>query len=695
MGGNKVKVRALSIQLATTDGDYGFECQFNAGLNIIRGNNTTGKSTLIKSLFYCLGMEELLGGRNEATLPYALKDYLEDDGEKIKIIESRALLEVENKAGDIRTFRRAIKSTEKNSKLIEIISGPFLTAQGKKFTIQPTYVHDGGSAQDVDNGFFRYLENFLGTDLPYVPSNSGGEVKLFIQTVFSALLIEQKRGWTDYIATTPYFAIPNVKVKIIQFLLGLDVFENEREKNRLAAELSDINKAWDSETFKIKMIEEGEGLSLEGVGKKVTSDFNANLVNIKKITNKNTIELNEYLVEIINKADALNARINGEIDDAPADVVNKFELAQLELARLTSIYDSIVSETQRNKVNLSDYQLTLESIVGDLKKNKVAKKLRDMGANKDVDLARDQCPACHQAMDDSLLLADTGIQPMSVEQNILYLESQSKMMKKYVSGVEALISKQTNQLQELKTQTSNQRDIVVAAKRDISSTSKVSEADIRTKINLDDQVASLTRASDKLDDFIAELGKISEHFKDVIQKKSKLSDNGLSREDVKKIHFFESRFRENAGRFGYKSADVSGIEVKPDTLLPYLSGLELREINPDKKISSNVKTSSDIRTDSSASDFVRLIWSYMLTTYQTSNAYSGNHFGMIILDEPGQHSMALTSLNTLLKEVAGIQQLQSIIAASFEESDEAFEESTKDVGYNLINVGGRLLQRIG
>ncbi|WP_425642229.1 AAA family ATPase [Marinomonas gallaica] len=90
-----LKLEKFKIVLNTTDGEYGFECEFKSGLNIVRGNNSSGKSTLVNSLIYSLGMEEILGGKGEKTLPYALKEYVESENkDKIRIVSSYVYLQI-------------------------------------------------------------------------------------------------------------------------------------------------------------------------------------------------------------------------------------------------------------------------------------------------------------------------------------------------------------------------------------------------------------------------------------------------------------------------------------------------------------------------------------------------------------------------------------------------------------------------
>ena len=74
-----MKINALRIEISSTNGDYGFSCIFKDGLNIIRGDNSSGKSTLLNSIVYAVGMEEILGCKGEKCLPYSLKEYLPID----------------------------------------------------------------------------------------------------------------------------------------------------------------------------------------------------------------------------------------------------------------------------------------------------------------------------------------------------------------------------------------------------------------------------------------------------------------------------------------------------------------------------------------------------------------------------------------------------------------------------------------
>lgn len=68
-----------------------------------------------------------------------------------------------------------------------------------------------GSAKS-ERGFHRWLSRFIGWELPNVVTFDGGEVKLYIECIFSLFFIEQKRGWSEIQANIPtIYGIKNVK----------------------------------------------------------------------------------------------------------------------------------------------------------------------------------------------------------------------------------------------------------------------------------------------------------------------------------------------------------------------------------------------------------------------------------------------------------------------------------------------------
>jgi len=680
----ELTIKKFKILLSTASGYYGFSCTFEKGLNIVRGNNSSGKSTFINALIYSFGMEELIGGKGIKVLPYALKDYIENpEKDKIKISSSYTFVEVQNGLGNIITLKRSIVSDEKDSKLIEIIEGPYLSKGNTSYNVTPTFLHDKGSAQDNDEGFFTYLERFIGIKLPKVAGSNGGEVKLYLQTIFSALLIEQKRGWTDYIANTPYYAIRDVKTKIAEFLLNFDVFENERIKSEILTEISQIQKRWTEEKYVLKLLSNANGILIRGVKENADDNFDQNLISLLKLSDDTETPIYTYIGELVKKSENIDKKGNNIKEDTSIELLNTYSEAKNNLDKLLSILDAINADIRVARSRIQEYESTLSGVEEELKKNKIALKLKKFGAEKNLKISKDICPTCHQRVDDSLILADTQVQPMSIDENIKYLESQRKMILRYISGLQQSIQKLNLQATEVTKEVSESRMYILSLKKDLHAFNSINESDLRLKIHLENKIQEATKAIDEIGKAVDNLKEISEQYRIAKEKLAAMPSRKTSDADFKKLQEFQHVFRNLANTFGYKSAPVNDIEINTDTLFPYLSGIELREVN------------TDIKSDSSASDFVRLIWAYLLSLYIVSNKYNGNHAGLIIFDEPAQHSMGVTSINGLFKVTSQMPSLQCIIAASFDESDEVFNNSTEGLlNYNLILLGDKLLKSL-
>jgi hypothetical protein len=106
---------------------------------------------------------------------------------------------------------------------------------------------------------------------------------------------------------------------------------------------------------------------------------------------------------------------------------------------------------------------------------------------------------------------------------------------------------------------------------------------------------------------------------------------------------------------------------------------------------------ADIKSDSSASDFVRLIWSYLIALYKASASHGGNHPGLILFDEPAQHSMSTKSVNQMLDTLAKNRGLQSIVAASFDENEDTFNSSVaglSESSFELVRLPRKVIVRL-
>ena len=238
-----LKINAIKIDIVTTDGSFGYEQAFGNGLNIIRGNNSSGKSSLFQAILYALGLEELLGGKNEKTMQSVLKDMIEyPDGIFHKILQSYVYLEIMN--NEIVTIKRSIVSPSESPKLIDVYFGALLSGENKSLKTQAMFIHDKGGASDDTYGFHLFLAKFLGWEMPEVTNVTGQRTHLYIQQIAPAFIIEQKSGWSDFFATMPYYGIKQATSRVIEFILNMDIFENQKQKQEINYQEDILRERW-------------------------------------------------------------------------------------------------------------------------------------------------------------------------------------------------------------------------------------------------------------------------------------------------------------------------------------------------------------------------------------------------------------------------------------------------------------------
>ncbi|CZF87147.1 AAA family ATPase [Grimontia marina] len=106
-----ITIKEIEITVNTNNGVFSTYIPFKKGLNIIRAENSSGKSTCINAIAYSLGLESILGPTRKKPFPKSLyeviyKDKKED--EEFVVINSQVRLVVENKLGISATFTRDI-----------------------------------------------------------------------------------------------------------------------------------------------------------------------------------------------------------------------------------------------------------------------------------------------------------------------------------------------------------------------------------------------------------------------------------------------------------------------------------------------------------------------------------------------------------------------------------------------------------
>ncbi len=672
-----LKINAIKIRIVTADGLYGFEQSFQNGLNIIRGNNSSGKSSLFQAILYALGLEELLGGKNEKTMQSVLKDQVEfPDSNFHEVLQSEVFLEIENK--NIITIRRAIISPNESPKLVNIYYGNLLTGNNRYLKKQSMYIHDKGGATDITYGFHFFLSEFLGWSLPEVMNNQGQPAHLYIQQIAPVFMIEQKSGWSDFFSTMPYYGIKQATSRVIEFILNMDIFENQKKKTELNYREDCIKETWKTEYIRISNLARDTRYDLQGVTE------NPSILDIKEVflvkeTENGVIDIESELLLLQKEYEELSQIPVKSIGENAEIFEKELNDLQYNLKQKSLLYDVLNSDLLLNEQQLEELKEQLSDVISDLQKNKSALKIRNLGGEIQSEIAVSICPTCHQHIEDSLLPHNVQEIPMSIDENIQYLESKKKMIEKYIEGQSKKCNEYNRNLNILKQELANIRAQIRSLKKDLIEDNRLpSISDIEYRLNLKKKIDFFDRKIDEFNELKEKFRNLSIEYKQLLVSKKNMLESFSSNTDRNKVNDLEFFFKTALNDFKYESKPIETIRISPDDYLPLTQLITGEKYN--------------IRFDSSASDFIRCLWAYYIALMQTSLKYKGNHPNLLMFDEPKQQDMSEEGFKIFLHKLSEFSSEQVLVFASFENKDESFLSATEGLTYNLIRIEEKLIK---
>lgn len=679
-----LKIRAIKIEVNTTTGLYGAKYEFTDGLNIIRGDNTTGKSSLFQTILYGLGFEELLGGKNEKTMQSVLKDQVEyPKGKFHQVTQSYVYLEIENE--EIITVKRGITSPGRKAQLVDVFSGPLITGQTESIPSRPMYIHDKGGASDNIYGFHAFLAEFLKWNLPEVINTKGEPSKLYLQQIAPAFIIEQKSGWSDFYATLPYYPIRNTESRIVEFILDLDVFENEKRKQKIIALRQSLGVYWQSLYTQMQRLAEKSGGTLRGLDQSPTilNTFGGIYISIHSDDKDlSIVEYNEILKKQLSELEKIEPASVGTNIKQNEEVLKKLND---KLNQISLNYEMLSPEINFDNEKLKQYNKQLISVREDLRKNKGAMKVKNLGHILPAATADENCPTCHQAIKDSLLPTEITQSPMRLEDNVLFLEAQEKMIEVYIEGQKAGIEDKIKKLNAYQVRLTEIRQEIRSVKKELIQDERLpSVLEIEKRLNLKKKVEFYSKLIEDFSALVEELKSLSKELNKVLSQQKDLPDDFFSKEDRNKIDALYQNFVSLLTKFNYQSKPAESIRISTDNYLPVA----------EKELENGMKLSYNIKFDSSASDFIRCLWAYYTALLKTAIKFETNHPMLLVFDEPKQQDLSIENFRSFLSELSQFKNQQVLVFASFENSDEAFSEATKGVQFSLNRITEKLIKPI-
>lgn len=661
---NKLKAEILSDKSEDITDLYGFEFQFERGLNIIAGPNSRGKTTINTCIYYALGMEELLGAHNEKALDKALKEEFtikpdeEEEGINYKVQSSKILLEIENDNNEIVFLERYITTNTEDIKTsnITVYNSSLEDRDNDNIQIQQNILFVNGRGNNEDpNSFYNWLSGFMNLELPLVSNSSRTDnySPLYLQTIFSALFIEQTKGWSDFFATMPFFGITKAKEKIVEFLLGLNEIRLSTEKDVLNKEKNLITDDWKRKIKAFSYLEKQTSSTIVNVPEELTTDKSEiEKINVVFSTSENEkVTFNHFMAEKTEMVKELENRPISTIKENREQTVLEFNKQKQEYFELKEYIEKFEGKLRIDKQQ--DFNLKNQLSIVDVEIKDHINLQKVFSENIINEHGANQCPTCTQPVSTNLInTRNISIPQLTLDENINFLRSQKKIIQTSINSLIETISEKEVLLTYFKNNLRQKEILIKSISKDLISDDRAfSESEIVRKLQLEREIEKLDDLKNSISALKAELVELANkyHNNDI-----KMGTLGKSeQEDENRLVSFETKYKNFLFGFGYDSNEKYQISINRKEPFKYF---------PVYKNHRNDNIPQSIRINSSASDFVRNIWAYSLALLQNGI----NHPGIIMFDEPGQHRTNLNSLKALFKTCSEIGERQTIIFTSID-----------------------------
>jgi len=671
-------IRAIELEVETEAGTYGAKIAIEAGLTVISAENTRGKSTLVQSVIFALGLEKMLSPRREVPLPRVMTLELREKkkGPYIGVLSSLVRLELQAEDGEIITAERTAKG-DRDKRLVRVYSGPVLTSiePKRRFRRQDYYVLDPGAAQS-STGFHRFLAEFLGWDLPKIPRHQGSESPLYLEAIFALAFVEQKAGWSVLPANFPtYMGLKDMPRRAVEYVLGLRAYEIEVARDRVSSWLRSIRQQWIALSEEVHRVAE----SVEGHVEGLPSEPDLAWGGFDEVGL--LLPLGEEWTDVDTHLDSLHielaeARSRGvpRASEQADEVEVELQAVTEEIGRLQSLRHELIGGLNLERGQLRATERKLSSIEEDLSRHKDIEKILALGGERGSILKPDRCPTCQQEIDDSLLLPGTIEHPMGIEDNRDFLLKQKYLFQTLQARGKALLEKKRLEVSRLNETLSRLRSRTRALEETLSSAGETpSIAAIERRVELEGRIESLKRIKQAVQKVLGALEKVYEEYRRAKLEQKQLPKSGLPAEDRRRLVLLRESIVEQLREYDFSTFGPDEIQVSEEHYRPIREGFE-------------------IGFELSASDAIRLKWAYQLALLEVSATLEGTHHpGILFLDEPRQQETAPVSFHKLIARASRISPKLQVIFTTSEEKA-TLREAVAGLSLNLVDVSGYLLQ---
>ena len=672
-----LRLRHFRMRAITPAGPYGTDIGFEPGLNVIWADNTRGKSTCMQGMLYALGLEKMLSPRREVPLPHAMTEYLKNDDETIEqVLESTVSLEIENGVGRIVTVHRPVKKSGVDNRLITVDFGAALTDPDARPERRNFFVLDAGAAQRED-GFHRFLEDFLGWQLPTVRRYDNSEGKLYLETIFPLFWVEQKAGWSTIPAAIPtYLKIREVQKRAVEFIMALDIHQLELERQRLQERLDENAADWRHLCEEMERYARRSGGRTEALPQRPTTvPDHLSRAYVLIADKASWVPLKDLLGQLRRRVGELNEMPIPEVGASIDHLVKELETLEKDVESSNRGRIEAYKARQLKVADIGSLESRIQSLADDMQKNQDVQKLQRYAGSAGC-LTPDYCPTCEQSLVDSLMSQQVLTAVMPIEDNIEYIRSQMKMFedilgreREEMSKIETRAAQSDRELNELYSRIRTVRADLVAPAGNPSAVA------IEERVRAEARIRELVIVQTTFDDLVERMKTLANTFGEILAARAGLPSDKMSSLDKQKFATLTALLSQFAGDFGFSTFDPDELTIDEDTYRPQKEGYE-------------------IGFETSASDAIRLKWAYQLGLLELEDEHPTHHPGMLLLDEPRQQSSSRVSFGRLLERAAERQRADQQVIVSTSEDLDTLKEILSRIDCKETIISGYVIKRL-
>ena len=645
---------------------------------MLRGDNSSGKSTCLQGIIYALGLEGMLSPSRAVPLPHVATASLTDEasGRELNVLESYVTLEFENEAGQIATVRRYAKHASIDTQLVTVWDGPILSEPVNGLRQSTYFVRRPGSAQR-EAGFHHWLAEFVGWQLPEVARYDGGTSPLYLETIFPLFFVEQKRGWAGIQAQTPtYFRIRDVGRRNVEFVLALAGGDIVAERQLLREKMTLLRQQWVSAVTAFRAGANDLGIGVTDVPEEPTASWPLEPGPSLWLAEPGEwrpleAETAKLKVELAN----LTRRVLPTAEEAAPGASNELQANLQELHDISGLADALHRELAMEEDQIRSLESRIASLNDDVRRSQDADILRKMGAPISA-IAPADCPTCHQELPSTLLNPAAAIVPMPIESNIQLLKDQIELFQAMRSDITSAIAAKRQQLVALDGRARALQQSVRAARETlVSARGALSIDDMERRVHLRDRIETLDGVESRLSSLTSVLAQLAGTWADLLQAQIRLREQSTPRADQRKIEALQARFLDQLIEYGFTSVPVKELTISEDTYLPVYEGV-------------------DLGFDLSASDMIRTIWAHRVGLLEVARSVDSHHAQLLVFDEPRQQSTDPVSFAALFHRVAQAAASGQQVICATSEPETSVRSMLDRVPHQYLGFSGKLIERV-